>query len=200
MNVLLKMIAFSLLVSMATFAGGGAMAYEEPRYDIVSKADGYEVRKYYDRVAAQITKASSSNKAFRMLFGYISGANRASEKVSMTIPVTQSEKIDMTVPVTQGEGDYMRFFLPANYTLETAPIPTDPAVEIVLVKGGYFAVHSYSGRANDRNFEDARLKLLEQLSRDGFVATSDVIRATYNGPFTLPFKRRNEAMVEINWP
>jgi hypothetical protein len=135
-----------------------------------------------------------------MLFGYISGANKASEKVSMTIPVTQSEKIDMTVPVTQGEGDYMRFFLPANYTLETAPIPTDPAVEIVVVKGGYFAVHGYSGRANDKNFEDARRKLLDQLSRDGVVSTSDVIRATYNGPFTLPFKRRNEAMVEIKWP
>ena len=200
MDALLRVLLLSCLAALASFAGGTAVAYEEPRYDVVHKSDGFEVRRYYDRVAAQVTAASTSSNAFRMLFGYISGANRASEKVGMTIPVTQSEKIDMTVPVTRGEGDYMRFFLPANYTLETAPIPTDPAVEIVLVKGGYFAVHSYSGRANDRNFEDARRKLLEQLSRDGFAATSDVIRATYNGPFTLPFKRRNEAMVEINWP
>lgn len=200
MNVLSKMIALSFLVAMATFAGGGAMAYEEPRYDIIHKADGYEVRKYYDRVAAQVTKASSSNKAFRTLFGYISGANQTSEKVSMTIPVTQSEKIAMTVPVTQGDSGYMRFFLPANYTLETAPKPTNPDVEVVVVKGGYYAVYSYSGRANDRNFVDARTQLIEQLSRDGFVAASEVIRATYNGPFTLPFNRRNEALVRIEWP
>jgi len=132
------------------------MAYEEPRYDIVHKADGYEVRKYYDRVAAQVTKASSSNKAFRTLFGYISGANQTSEKVSMTIPVTQSEKIAMTVAVTQGDSGYMRFFLPASYTLETAPKPTNPDVDVVVVKGGYYAVYSYSGRANDKNFFEAR--------------------------------------------
>ena len=200
MNALLKVLLLSCLAAVASFAGGAAVAYEEPRYDVVHSADGYEVRRYYDRVAAQVTASSSSNNAFRMLFGYISGANKASEKVSMTIPVTQSEKIDMTVPVTQGEAGYMRFFLPASYALETAPIPADPAVEIVVVKGGYYAVYSYSGRANDKNFEDARNKLLEQLSRDGVVTTSDVIRATYNGPFTLPFKRRNEAMVEITWP
>lgn len=200
MNVLLKMIVLSLLVAMATFAGGGAMAYEEPRYDIVHKADGYEVRKYYDRVAAQVTKASSSNKAFRTLFGYISGANQTSEKVSMTIPVTQSEKIAMTVPVTQGDSGYMRFFLPASYTLETAPKPTNSDVDVVVVKGGYYAVYSYSGRANDKNFFEARTVLLGRLNKDGVVTASEVIRATYNGPFTLPFNRRNEALVRIEWP
>jgi len=110
MNSFLKILTLLVVAVMTTFAGGGAMAYEEPRYDIVHKADGYEVRKYYDRVAAQVTKASSSNKAFRTLFGYISGANQTSEKVSMTIPVTQSEKIAMTVPVAQGDSGYMRFF------------------------------------------------------------------------------------------
>lgn len=200
MNSVLKILTLLVVAVMTTFAGGGAMAYEEPRYDIVHKADGYEVRKYYDRVAAQVTKASSSNKAFRTLFGYISGANQTSEKVSMTIPVTQSEKIAMTVPVTQGDSGYMRFFLPASYTLETAPKPTNPDVEVVVVKGGYYAVYSYSGRANDKNFFEARTVLLGRLNKDGVVTASEVIRATYNGPFTLPFNRRNEALVRIEWP
>ena len=200
MNSFLKILTLLVVAVMTTFAGGGAMAYEEPRYDIIHKADGYEVRKYYDRVAAQVTKASSSNKAFRTLFGYISGANQTSEKVSMTIPVTQSEKIAMTVPVTQGDSGYMRFFLPASYTLETAPKPTNPDVDVVVVKGGYYAVYSYSGRANDKNFFEARTVLLGRLNKDGVVTASEAIRATYNGPFTLPFNRRNEALVRIEWP
>ena len=200
MNSFLKILTLLVVVVMTTFAGGDAMAYEEPRYDIVHKADGYEVRKYYDRVAAQVTKASSSNKAFRTLFGYISGANQTSEKVSMTIPVTQSEKIAMTVAVTQGDSGYMRFFLPASYTLETAPKPTNSDVDVVVVKGGYYAVYSYSGRANDKNFFEARTVLLGRLNKDGVVTASEAIRATYNGPFTLPFNRRNEALVRIEWP
>jgi len=179
------------------------MAYEEPPYDVVSKADGYEVREYDDRIAAQVSSQTRSNKAFRTLFKYISGANQSAEKVSMTIPVAQSEKIEMTVPVTQGaESDlgYMQFFLPSSYTLETAPKPTDPSVEVIKVDGGYYAVYSYSGRANDKNAKDAEAQLLDRLSRDGVTVTSEVIRATYNGPLTLPFNRRNEAMVRILWP
>ena len=47
------------------------MAYEEPPYDVVSKADGYEVRRYSDRIAAQVSSQARSNKAFRLLFKYI---------------------------------------------------------------------------------------------------------------------------------
>lgn len=179
------------------------MAYEEPPYDVVLSADGYEIRKYNDRIAAQVSSRTVSNKAFRTLFKYISGANRSAEKVSMTIPVAQSKKIEMTVPVTQGAqsgAGYMQFFLPSAYSLETAPKPTDPAVEIIRVEGGYYAVYGYSGRSSERNAKDAEFRLLDFLSRDGVKATSEVIRATYNGPLTLPFNRRNEAMVRIVWP
>lgn len=200
----LRLMAWSCLVSVAFLLPvEKVMAYEEPSYDVVSKADGYEVRKYGDRVAAQVSNQIGSNKAFRTLFKYISGANQSAEKVSMTIPVAQSEKIEMTAPVTQGADSgvgYMQFFLPSSYTLETAPKPTDPSVEVIRVKGGYYAVYSYSGRANDKNAKDAEAQLLDRLSRDGVTVTSEVIRATYNGPLTLPFNRRNEAMVRIVWP
>jgi hypothetical protein len=194
-----------LLSFMITFIliGGRAVAYEEPRYEVVHRAEDYEVRRYNDRLAAQVSIAADQNNAFGLLFSYISGANQSSEKVSMTVPVAQSEKIDMTVPVAQSSGSYggyMQFFLPATFSLESAPKPTNPAVEIVVVKGGYFAVHRYNGRASDQNFARARTVLLSRLSDDGLVSTSEVIRATYNGPFTPPFMRRNEAMVSVSWP
>lgn len=202
-HILRLLMSCCLIAATVGFSGGSAMAYEEPPYDVVSKADGYEVRRYSDRIAAQVSSQTRSNKAFRLLFKYISGANQSAEKVSMTIPVAQSEKIAMTVPVTQGaqsDVGYMQFFLPSSYTVKTAPKPTDPSVEIITVEGGYYAVYSYSGRANDKNANDAEAQLLDGLSRDGVKVTSEVIRATYNGPFTLPFNRRNEAMVRIVWP
>ncbi len=179
------------------------MAYEEPAYDVVHNADGYEVREYGDRVAAQVLQGANQDNAFGLLFRYISGANQSSEKVSMTVPVAQSEKIQMTVPVAQSaesEGGYMQFFLPSSYTIETAPRPTNSDVQIVLVGGGKFAVRTFSGRASAANFERAKSKLLERLLEDGVIPISDVIRATYNGPFTPPFLRRNEAIVAIEWP
>jgi DNA gyrase inhibitor GyrI len=202
-NILKSLTLYCLVVVPTVFVGGAVMAYEEPPYDVLFKTDGYEVREYDDRIAAQVSSQISSNKAFRTLFKYISGANQSYEKVSMTIPVAQSEKIEMTVPVIRGaqsDVGYMQFFLPSSYTLETVPKPTDPSVDIVTVEGGYYAVYSYSGRANDRNFAKAEARLLDSLSRDGVAVSSEVIRATYNGPLTLPFNRRNEAMARIVWP
>ena len=202
-NILKSLTLYCLVVVPTVFVGGAVMAYEEPPYDVLFKTDGYEVREYDDRIAAQVSSQISSNKAFRTLFKYISGANQSYEKVSMTIPVAQSEKIEMTVPVIRGaqsDVGYMQFFLPSSYTLETVPKPTDPSIDIVTVEGGYYAVYSYSGRANDRNFAKAEARLLDSLSRDGVAVSSEVIRATYNGPLTLPFNRRNEAMARIVWP
>ena len=179
------------------------MAYEEPAYDVVSKAEGYEIRLYEDRLAAQVRSNGGQNDSFQLLFQYISGANTSSEKVSMTVPVAQSEKIAMTVPVLQSAAEntgFMQFFLPKEFTLETAPQPTNPRVEITTVEGGYYAVRSYRGSATESNFARARTELLNALNADGHSVGGEVIRATYNGPFTLPFMRRNEAMVRIDAP
>ena len=89
----------STILVMALLFGTQAMAYEEPTYEIVFVTDGYEVRRYQDRLAAQVSGSSATNSAFRKLFKYISGANTASEKVAMTVPVAQSVSIEMTVPV-----------------------------------------------------------------------------------------------------
>lgn len=177
------------------------MAYEEPKYQVVEVAAGYEVRRYEDRLAAEVAQSSNADRAFGRLFRYISGANQSSAKINMTVPVAQSEKIAMTVPVAQSDGAggaLMQFFLPSKYTLATAPVPTDPTVRIVTVKCGVYAARRYSGRANRRNYEYAKAALLDRLNEDGILPTSGPIQATYNGPFTPSFLRRNEVMVRID--
>ena len=178
-----------------------AMSYEEPDYRIVQKTEVYEVRLYAKRTVAQVNYGQE-NGGFRVLFNYISGDNEGSTEVQMTIPVTQSKQIDMTAPVTQSKKDgqmVMRFFLPKQYSLKTAPKPTDKRVTIAELPEQYFGVIRFSGFASDSNFDKHRLELKAALDKDGLVTAGQPIKATYNSPFTVPFLRRNEAMYPLVW-
>ena len=115
---LLRISVFSLALLTNFTASVPAMSYEEPEYFIMKKTEVYEVRKYKKRTVAEVTYGQEGN-GFRLLFDYISGANKSSKEVEMTIPVTQSQEIDIEVPVTQsttGGKKSMRFFLPKQYS------------------------------------------------------------------------------------
>ena len=165
------------------------MANEEASYDVVHKTDIYEVRYYSDRLVAQVTNKGDNN-SFRKLFNYISGENKNSEKIAMTIPVTQTKK----------DGElFMQFYLPSKFNKETTPIPTNPDLEITTIPEGYFAVIKFSGRSSDKNFEKHNKILKQKLLDDKIPINGFAVRATYNSPFTLPPLRRNEAMFSIDW-
>jgi hypothetical protein len=198
---LLRFSVFLIALLAYLTASVPAMSYEEPEYSIVKKTDVYEVRQYKNRTVAEVTYGEEDS-GFRVLFDYISGANKGSKEVEMTIPVTQSKEIDMTVPVTQSMTDgkmSMRFFLPMQYSKQNAPEPNDERVRIIDLPAEYFAVISYSGFASDGNFEEHYTKLKAALDKDGIVIKGPPIKATYNSPFTLPFLRRNEAMYPLEW-
>ena len=165
------------------------MAYEESPFNIVHQTDVYEIRHYVDRLAVQATY-TNQNSSFRNLFNYISGANIDSEKIKMTTPVTQSEKSSEMV---------MQFYLPSKFTKKTAPVPTDPRVELITIEEGHYAVIKYSGRLTDKNFNKHKKILEENLIEDKIEIIGPAIKATYNAPFTLPMFRRNEAMFHVDW-
>ena len=165
------------------------MANEEAKYDVVKSNEIYEIRKYSDRLAVQALNTNQNN-SFRKLFNYISGDNKTNEEIKMTIPVTQMEKKgNMT----------MQFYLPSKFNKDNVPNPSRPDVEIVNIEGGYYAVIRYSGRASDKNFIKHQEILENELKKDNISIVGPAIKATYNGPFTLPMLRRNEAMFEVNW-
>ena len=166
------------------------MAYEEANYEVVSKNEVYEIRKYSDRLAVE-TMTSGIDSNFRKLFNYISGRNDTQEKIKMTTPVTQVEK----------NGNMsMQFYLPSKFNSENVPNPSREDVKIVNIEGGYYAVLRYSGRASDENFLKHKEILEKELQKNNISIISPPIRATYDSPFTLPMNRRNEAMfkVELN--
>ena len=198
---LLRFSVFLIAILAYLTASVPAMSYEEPEYSIVKKTDVYEVRQYKKRTVAEVIYGEEDS-GFRVLFDYISGANKGSKEVEMTIPVTQSKEIDMTVPVTQSTTDgkmSMRFFLPMQYSKQNAPEPNDERVRIIDLPAEYFAVISYSGFASESNFEEHYTELKAALDKDGMVIKGPPIKATYNSPFTLPFLRRNEAMYPLEW-
>ena len=165
------------------------MAYEESPFETIHKTDVYEIRQYADRLAVQATY-TNQDSSFRNLFNYISGANIDSQKIKMTIPVTESKEDSKMV---------MQFYLPSNFTKKTAPVPTDPRVKLINMEKGYYAVIKYSGRITDKNFNKHIKILRKSLLEDKIKIIGPAIKATYNGPFTLPILRRNEAMFLIDW-
>ena len=178
-----------------------AMAYEEPKFTIIKKSDVYEVRRYERRTVAEVTYGEEDS-GFRVLFNYISGANKDIQEIQMTAPVTQSKKNGMTAPVAQSDDNgqmVMRFFLPSQYSKQNAPNPIDKRVQIIDLPEEYFAVISYSGFTSDSNFLKHYEELKTAMKRDGLIATGPPLKATYNSPFTPPFLRRNEAMYPLKW-
>jgi len=92
----------------------------------------------------------------------------------------------------------MQFYLPSRFNKDNIPSPSNSDVKILNIKGGYYAVITYSGRASDKNFIKHKNILENELIKKEILILSTPIKATYNSPFTLPLLRRNEVMFEIN--
>jgi len=179
---------FLSIVFLGLIITSNSMSYEEANYEVVKKNEVYEIRKYSDRLAIE-TSMSNEGNSFRKLFNYISGNNDKNEEIKMTTPVTQVEKKgNMT----------MQFYLPLKFNKENTPVPSNPDIKILNIKEGYYAAIKYSGRASDKNFTKHKSILENELKKDNISTLSAPIKATYDGPFTLPMNRRNEAMFEID--
>jgi hypothetical protein len=195
------------ILAMMSFAGGTAMAIEEPPYVVESKAEDYEIRRY-DKVlvaetAVQAGFEDAGNAAFRILADFIFGNNKSKTKIAMTAPVTQqpsSEKISMTAPVTQTQqnGAYLvQFVMPKDYTLETLPMPVDQRVTIREVPARKIAVHRYSGTWSEANYQEELAQFRTALARDQVQVTGEPTLSRFNSPFSLWFLRRNEIWLEL---
>ena len=190
-----------LLVSCAT------VGIEKVQYSVQEKEGYFEVREYKPYLVAETLVDSdfkeAGNVAFRRLFNYISGNNQSKESIAMTAPVNQqsaSEKIAMTAPVTQqvaGDKFAVSFVMPSEYTLDTIPQPTDPAVTVKEVSGYKAAVIRYSGTWSPKHYEAKKTALEAFMKEQGLTATGEPIWARYDPPFQLWFLRRNEVVIPI---
>ncbi len=190
--------------------GQSAMAAKEPKYSVSEKEGSFELRRYNPMIVAETLVSGSMDKAsgagFRLIADYIFGNNTSStaakEKISMTAPVTMqptSEKISMTAPVSMEKSDgqwRVHFVMPEEYSLETLPAPNNPAVTLREIPARNYAVIRFSGLANEKKAAKKTTELLSWLEQKDITPTGEPELARYNGPWTPPFMRRNEVMVE----
>jgi len=179
---------------------------EQPQYHVVEQHGDIELRDYPPMIVAETevpgTRARAIDAGFRAIADYIFGDNLAAQKVPMTAPVTQqaSATIAMTAPVTQqGDGDrwQVRFIMPASYTLATLPKPKNPAVILRELAGKRQAAIRFSGLAGDDSLRRHTAELRAFLASRRIAAIGPPSYAFYNPPWTLPFLRRNEVLLEI---
>ena len=186
---------------------GVAMAIEEPEYEVIADHGGFEIRRYAPMILAETRVDSgfekAGNEAFRRLFGYISGDNTARAKIAMTAPVVQeeaSEKIAMTAPVVQQVDDSgwrVAFVVPAKYSWESAPEPTDSRVSLRLIPERTVAAVRFSGTWGEERFATKAGELEALLAEHGLQSAGEAVYARYNPPFTPWFMRRNEVIIPI---
>lgn len=203
-------IAFAgtLLAGCSLF--GIRSGYDEPTYSGIARVgDDVEVRIYAPRLAAEAVvpaadREDGQNAAFRLLFDYISGANRPQAEIAMTVPVAteaRAETIAMTTPVETapaGSGQMaMRFFLPKAYSMENAPQPTDARVRLVELPKQSMAVLRFSGFGGEEAVAEKTRDLLAVLDGSAWQPAGEPFAMYYDPPWTIPFLRRNEVAVAV---
>lgn len=201
------------LAALLLLAALPAMAaIEEPAFETERREGDFEIRRYAPMIVAETMVEgdpwSASNEGFRVIAGYIFGNNvsvrgTGSEKVAMTAPVsleTAPEKIAMTAPVTTeaaGGRFRMHFVMPAQYTMQTLPRPTDARVSLREIPAQRMAVVRFSGFSGEDKVKEKTGELLDWLRAQGFEPAGPAQLARYDPPWTLPFLRRNEVMVAL---
>ena len=200
--------AFAAALIGALAVAAPANAVEEPAYRLELKDGAFEIRDYPGLIVAEVTvdgdQTTAANRGFRLLAGYIFGANHGRRAIAMTAPVSQAraqgETIAMTAPVSQtraGQAWTVRFTMPASWRLDTLPQPNDPRVRLHPVPPARMAVLRFSGRVDAAMAAARTQDLMAQLQTRRLRATGPVSLAQYNPPWILGFARRNEVMVEI---
>jgi len=193
------------------------MATEEPKYVLLEKSEPFELRSYAPLIVAEVKVDgdldAASAQGFRLIAAYIFGKNQVAEKIAMTAPVgiessdqNTSAKIAMTAPV-KIEGSKpleatsnqwtVSFVMPAEYTLASLPKPLNPKINIREVPAEKRAVITFSGFYNEEKVQEKTQALREWMKTKNLKSVGEPQFARYNPPWTLPFMRRNEIMIQV---
>jgi len=216
----LKVLLLSFLSLLILFIMWGAIVsnVEQPKYSIVQTDGDIEIRHYEPMIIAKVRvdgeRQAAVSSGFKLLAAYIFGDNTAQNKMNMTSPVKQvsvqedigasppvtQQKIKMTAPVRQKKVNNIwevSFVMPSKYTKETLPKPINSKVHIESIPKKQYAVIVFSGLISDKNLQKNKDKLLGYLAKNNIKMLSSPIYAFYNPPWTMPFLRKNEVLVEV---
>ena len=165
---------------------------EIPKYKVLEVKGNIEIREYEAmNIATVKTKGErkdSIKRGFRVVADYIFGNNELDKSIKMTAPV-QQQTIDDSWEIS--------FVMPSKYALNDLPKPNNELVLIKQIPQKKFVVIRFSGTNSNRNINNHKEKLLAYVKENNLVSIGSLKYAFYNPPWTIPFMKRNEIMLEI---
>lgn len=180
---------------------------EQQHYDVLARFPDFELRRYPAHLIAEVEVGGSftdaGNRAFGLLVGFISGRNTARAKVAMTAPVVQEpapRRIAMTAPVPQSDATgrhAVAFVMPAGYTIDTLPEPTDRRITVREVPTQLAAARTFTGRWTEESFRGHLTTLRNATQAAGFEVAATPRFARFDPPWTPWFLRRNEVVLPV---
>ena len=197
----------ALILVVGVLAGPVMSNVEKPDYKVIQSEQNIEIRQYEPMIIAEVEvdgkREDAIRDGFRLLADYIFGNNTVQQVISMTAPVQQKEnqKIAMTAPVQQqsmGKSWRMSFVMPSKYKLDSLPVPNNNRVRLKEILTKKFVVIEFSGTNSNENVTKHENQLMNYIEENQIKINDSPKYAFYNPPWSLPFLRRNEVMIEIN--
>ena len=182
---------------------------EQQPYDVLQRFPGFELRRYPTHLVAEVEVrapfTNAGNDAFGVLVAFISGRNSTRGKVAMTAPVVQertSSKIAMTAPVVQEAGaesdrHLVAFVMPAEFSLDTVPKPSDPRIRIREIPTQVAAARVFTGRWTERIYHEQLEELRSAVAGAGLEVSGPPRFARFDPPWTPWFLRHNEVVLPV---
>ena len=171
------------------------MALETPKYALIAREDGFEIREYQSMIIAttrvQNDYRNATSTGFRRIANYIFGGNSTGMSIEMTAPVISN------VPDADDIYD-IQFVMPSEHSLEELPQPNTEYVSIKEVNLGKTAVLRFGGWATRERASYYNDKLSGLMTIKGYEPNGVFMVAQYNSPWVLPPFRKNEIIVRIN--
>ena len=197
----------ALILIVGVLAGPVLSDVEKPDYKVIQSEQNIEIRQYEPMIIAEVEvdgkREDAIGDGFRLLANYIFGNNTVQQVISMTAPVQQKEnqKIAMTAPVQQqstGKSWRMSFVMPSKYSMDSLPVPNNNRVRLKEILTKKFVVIEFSGTNSNENVIEHENQLMNYIEANQIKINGSPNYAFYNPPWSLPFLRRNEVMIEIN--
>jgi DNA gyrase inhibitor GyrI len=183
------LILIPVLVIGFWFVTNSRAATESPVYQIIRTDGKLEIRDYPALTLATTPMAADGmNGGFGELFRFITGANEAKEKISMTSPVLiDNTKANKT----------MSFIMPTANAAKGLPKPAGDKVSLTKLPASRYAVLSFKGGRSAENEAKAIASLREWLAAQKLKSMGEPLFAYYDPPWTPIPLRRNEVMIPI---
>ncbi len=172
----------------------------EPVYRVVKRDGMFEIRAYEPMTLAEVQLDNPSRKqaldeGFKVLHDYIGGANDKHMRLAMTIPVTHQPAGDRQ----NGISWIVRFIMPSSVLFHKLPKPKDERISLFRVPVGRAAIIRFPGRVDDAVLKEKTAELRNWIKAQQVSAAAPPTYALYNPPWVLPFLRRNEVMIGIEY-